>query len=86
MKMKRGRRFGLPEERQMMIYWLCQNYQDVTAENKEKIDRLCRKFGDPPEALHRAVTSGDRLLDVALEFGVSESVLYRQVSNFFRAW
>ena len=69
-----------------MIYWTCRNYPDAPKETRKKIDRLCRKFGDPPDALHQAVTSSDRLLDTAIEFGVSESMLYQQVRRFFRGW
>lgn len=84
--MKRGRRFGLPEERQLLIFWTCRNYKTVSSDVREKIDRLCDQYGKPPEALKEAILTDRPLFAVALDFFMTEKDLYYQVRDFFRNW
>lgn len=86
-RFKRGKRYGLPYEKQGLIYFTCLNYKDLPKKQREKIDRLCEKIGGQHRrALLEAVTTEKTMLQVAMEYKVDESWLYRLVCRFFRAY
>lgn len=85
MKYKQGKRFGLPHEEQSFLYFYCLGYEKRKPEERKIISDLCYEVGGAQysEAVFTAVTSSERLLDVAVDYDISESQLYRMVKDFY---
>ncbi len=58
MKYHRGKRFGLCEKVQSLIYWQCINFENFSEEKKEYVRTLCIEIGgDYSDILFEAVTT-----------------------------
>ncbi len=87
MKLKKGDRFGLPFKKQLKIYATCLNYSDEPQEVQHKIINLCYQCGgEHHEALFKAVTTEDRVIDVAAEYYIHETWLIRLIKRFYQCW
>lgn len=85
MKYHGGRRFGLPEERQSYIYWLCRNVERLPARQKKVILRTIEECSKgEKEALKEALCSGRTLYNVAMRHYVSEAALQRRCEEFYK--
>ncbi len=58
MKYHRGKRFGLCEKVQSLIYWQCVNFDSFSEEKKEYVRNLCNEIaGEYSDILFEAVTT-----------------------------
>lgn len=87
MTYKRGKRFGLSEERQSLIYWTCIDYKNQSEPMKHKILDMClRHGGQYYQALFEAVTTRKSIRSIAMHGFIDESGLSRKVKRFYNDW
>lgn len=85
MKYHGGSRFGLPEEKQSYIYWLCRNIDRLPQRQSKIIKDLIREFGEgQEEALKEALCTGRNLYAVAMRHYTSEAALQRRCEKFYK--
>lgn len=85
MRYHSGKRFGLSEERQSYIYWLCRNIERIPEGQKKTIKQLikdCAKGQE--EALREALCTGKSLTTVSIRYYTSEAALQRRIEEFYR--
>lgn len=84
MKYHGGSRFGLSEERQSYIFWLCRNMDRLSARKARTIERMIEESADGAEkALKEALCTGKSMTQVALENYISEAGLQRRCEKFY---
>jgi len=84
---KRGRRYGLPEEKQALIYWTLQNYSGLAPGQKRYIDRLITEVaGERADILKDALTSRDPMQGTAMRCYADVSTVARLVGVFYRSF
>lgn len=85
MKYHGGSRFGLPEEKQSYIYWLCRNLDRLPQRERGIIKGLIKEIGeDQEEALKEALCTGRNLYAVAMRHYTSEAALQRRCEKFYK--
>lgn len=87
MKFKSGSRYGIPEEKQGLIYFTCVNYRDRPENLQHLIMNLCLEIGgEHYQALFEAVTTRRNILPVASDHYMDESTLWRLCRDFYREY
>ena len=89
LRYKRGPRFGLDEETQSWIYWQLQNVARLPVREQQKIRKIvveCTPIDADRAALLEALTTKNRLLDIATAHYREERDLYYLVRRFFREY
>ena len=85
MKYHGGRRFGLPEEKQSYIYWLCRNIKRLPPEQKEMLQKLIEECAKGQKrALTEGLCTNRNLGNVALRHHTSEAALQRRIEEFYK--
>lgn len=85
MRYHSGTRFGLSENEQSYIYWLCRNLERLPERHKMKIKQLIKDCaGGQEEALHEALCTGKSLTAVSIKHYTSEAALQRRVCDFYK--
>ncbi|MEG0397390.1 MAG: hypothetical protein RR612_11725, partial [Oscillospiraceae bacterium] len=68
MKYHRGKRFGLSEAQQSLIYWICINYDNAPFEIQHKIINLCNEVGGTYNSvLFKAITTTESVTDISYQ-------------------
>lgn len=87
MSFRKLRGVRLPEEKQGLIRYTCLNYGEQPKWKREKIQRLCDACGgEHSRALFEVMTTRKSVTRIAMEYAVSESVLYERRKTFYEAW
>lgn len=74
----------LPEEKQGLIRYTCLNYASQPEWMRRKIERLCEEYGgEHRRALFEVMTTRKSIAKIAMEYAVSESVLYARRKAFY---
>lgn len=82
---KRG--INLPHDEQGLIYFTCLTHQKQPQKTQDKILNMCLEIGgDDYQALYDVVTTHKSIVQIALEYFVSESNLYRFRKQFYEQW
>lgn len=90
MKFHSGPRFGLSEEDQAAIYWLCTSYERLSPETRQVIDDAIRSVGGIYAVpLREAVTTKEPVPSVALRtngtnWPIDTSHLARRVGAVYK--
>lgn len=85
MKYHGGSRFGLCENRQSYIYWLCQNIGLLSSKKQESIRKIIKDCADgEQEALEEALCTKKSLTAISMKFFISESALQRRCEKFYK--
>lgn len=85
MKYHKGKRFGLSEERQSYIYWLCRNLDRLPPAQKKTIRRLIRECAKGEEkALREALCSEKNLTAVSMKYYLAETAIQRRCEEFYK--
>lgn len=85
MKYHGGSRFGLPEERQSYIYWLCRNLDRLPPRQQKVIKKLISETAEgQEEALREALCTERNLSNVAIRHYTSEAALQRRIEKFYK--
>ena len=85
MKYHSGKRFGLSEEEQSIIYWTCRNINRIPEEQKKIIKGLIKECAKGQEkALHEALCTKRSLSSVAMRHYTSEAALQRRIEEFYK--
>ena len=85
MKYHGGSRFGLSEEEQSYIYWLCRNIDRLSPRKQEKIRKIIEESADgAEEALFEALCTGKSLTEISLKRYISEAGLQRRCEKFYK--
>lgn len=88
MKYHGGSRFGLPEEKQSYIYWLCRNVDRLPPAQHETVKKLISEAAeyqeDQEETLREALCTGRNLSNVAMRHFTSEAALQRRIEKFYK--
>ena len=85
MKYHGGSRFGLSEERQSYIYWLCRNLDRLSARKAKTIHRLIEESADgAEEALFEVLCTGKSLTEISMKRYISEAGLQRRCEKFYK--
>lgn len=80
-----GKRYGLSEEAQSLIYWKCRNYYKLPERERKTILKIAKECGKGAEkALFEMVTTGRSLTAVAMKHYISESALQERCAAFYR--
>lgn len=79
---------NLPYREQGLIWFTCVNYDRQTKETKEKIKRLCKKYGGEHEkALFVFLTRENVSIPwIEQNYYVSAPTLYKRRAKFFNGW
>lgn len=86
MKYHGGSRFGLPEEKQSYIFWLCRNIDRLSPRKAKTIKRLVEENADDcKDALEDALFTGKTLTEIAIKRHISEAGLQRRCEKFYKA-
>lgn len=82
-----SRRLSVPYEKQGYIYFCCLNYEEVTGQQRRRIDSLCKSVGgEHRRALFEYLTSGSGAQKIADKHYISPATLYRLRQKFFESW
>ena len=85
LKYHSGSRFGLSEERQSYIYWLCRNIERLPVRQQKIIKKLIFETAEgQEEALREALCTGRTLYSVATKHYMDEATLQRKVNKFYK--
>lgn len=85
MKYHGGDRFGLCEEKQSYIYWLCQNIECLSPRKQKTIRKMIEESADgEEEALTEALCTKKSLTQIALQRFTSEAALQRRCEKFYK--
>lgn len=85
MKYHGGSRFGLSEERQSYIYWLCRNLDRLPPRQQKVIKKLISETAEgQEEALREALCTERNLSNVAIRHCTSEAALQRRIEKFYK--
>ncbi len=85
MKYHGGSRFGLSEEKQSYIYWLCRNVDRLSPRKAKTINRLIEESADGCEdALREALFTGKSLTEISLRHHISEDGIQRRCQKFYK--
>ena len=85
MKYHGGSRFGLSEEKQSYIYWLCRNVDRLSPRKAKTIHRLIEESADGcEEALEEALLTGKGLTEISMKRHISEAGLQRRCEKFYK--
>ena len=85
MKYHGGSRFGLSEEEQSYIYWLCRNIDRLSPRKQEKIRKIIEESADgAEEALFEALCTGKSLTEISIKRYISEAGLQRRCEKFYK--
>ena len=85
MKYHGGSRFGLSEERQSYIYWLCRNLDRLPPRQQKIIKKLIFETAEGQEkALKEALCTGKNLYSIATKYYMDEATLLRKVGRFYK--
>lgn len=85
---KKRRGINVPYNRQGLIYFICMNEGEMPQAVREKIRRLCEKIGgEYCDALFALLTDDRKNIHgVAMDFHVSETLLYQLRKKFYEEW
>ena len=87
MNFKKRRSINLSYNKQGLIYFTCINYGDQPEHIRRKIYELCEEVGgEYSKALFTLLTRSKSVLQISLEFYVSETKLYMLRKQFYEAW
>ena len=88
MRYHQGERFGLSEEEQSYIYWLCRYKNRIAQKKAEAIEKLVEEVADGEEdmkkALEEALYTGKSLLEISMKRYISEASLQRRCEKFYK--
>lgn len=85
MKYHGGSRFGLSEERQSYIYWLCRNLDRLPPRQQKVIKKLISETAEgQEEELKEALCTGKNLYSIAAKYYMDEATLLRKVGRFYK--
>lgn len=85
MKYHGGSRFGLSEEKQSYIFWLCRNIDRLSPRKQKTIRKMIEESADgEEEALTEALCTGKSLTQIALQRYTSETALQRRCEKFYK--
>ena len=77
----------LPEEKQGLVYFICQSEKSQPKKIREKIQRLCDEVGGSySAALWDVMCTGKSMTRIAMEHYVSDRTLYRLRKKFYEEW
>ena len=80
-----GRRFGLSENEQSLIFWTCRNYYRLSHKQRNAIDEIIDDCANGErDALFEMITTGKSLTAVAMKHYISESALWERCARFFK--
>ena len=81
---KKRRGIRLSYNRQGLIYFVCINYYDMPKGIQAHIRALCEEVGKEYfDALFDVITSEKKMYQIAMEYFVSESLLYELRKKFY---
>lgn len=87
MTFKKMRGCRLSYEKQGYIYFACRNYAVLSGEAKKKIHRLCDEVGgEYSDALFAVLTTSKSVRTAAIEYHISERLLYNLRVKFYERW
>ena len=87
MSWKKLRGVPLPYEKQVYIRSTCLLWQEQPKRIQTKIRRLCDSCGGAySAALFAVMCSKKSIVEISVEYAVSESVLYALRRDFYIAW
>lgn len=87
MGFKKLRGIPLPEAKQGLIHYTCLTAEEQPRRTQEKIQRLCSECGGAYGAALRDVMCTQKsIAAIAMEYNVSDSVLYRARKLFYERW
>lgn len=85
MKYHSGTRFGLPEEEQSYIYWLCRNIERIPEGQRKIIKRLIKECGKGQEdALREALCTKKNLTAISMKYFIAENAVQRRCEEFYK--
>ncbi len=84
MKYKQGKRFGLSEEEQSLIYWKCRCLCYLNEKERRELLLLMKEAGGENfEALKEYLCTPKTLTNVSLRHYISESALFEKTKRFY---
>lgn len=85
---KKMRGIKLSYEKQGLIYFICINHRDMPEKIQKQILNLCIAVGgEHYQALYTALTDKSKSIrSVAMEFYISENLLYYYRKKFYERW
>lgn len=88
MTFKKRRGINLPYRTQGLIAFTCLNYAELSPDMQAKIKDLCERTGGEHSAALFAILTRDNITiaSAAMEYHVSESVLYKLRKEFYESW
>ena len=85
MRYHAGSRFGLCEEKQSYIFWMCRNIDRLSPRRQKTIRKMIEDCADgEEEALTEALCTGKSLCQVAMQRYTSEAGLQRRCEKFYK--
>lgn len=87
MGFKKMRGVKLPYKKQGYIFFLCQNYDELSEDIQMEISLKCDEVaGEYSDALFAVLTTEKSISSIALQYHISESALYRYRKQFYEMW
>ena len=84
---KKKRSIDLSYNKQGLIYFTCLNYNEQLPVIREKINRLCDEVGGVySKALFELMTRSKSVLQISMEYYISETKLYVLRKEFYEKW
>ena len=85
MKYHQGKRFGLSEEKQSYIYWLCVNIKNLSPRKQRAIEKIIEECSEGQyDALFDAICTKKSLTEISMKRYISEAGLQRMCERFYR--
>ena len=87
---RKMRGVDLPEKKQGLLFFVCQNYEEQPERVRQRIRRLCDRISGGEEAYRAALfdmlTTRESVTALSLRHNVSAAKLYDLRREFYEAW